>query len=140
MRKDYTSFVALTNRLVSKFGRQINLFKTTREAADNTKPWNGPQVWDDATASNQQSVMVDAVFIGDILPGTGGEVTGTVRATLSPFLTNLGSDIFLVAGSVTVDLKNFDKLLDNGILWNIDSVVSVKPGDVAVLYAIKVSR
>ena len=140
MKFDYTEFVELATELVSEFGRPVSLFSTTRQPSDSTKPWNGPQVWDDATATPEQLVQVDAVFIGDLLAGTGGTVTGSVRSTLGPFLTNLGNDIFLVSGSTTVELKNFDKLLDNNILWNIESVVSVKPGDTVVLYAIKVSQ
>ena len=140
MKQDYAEFVELADELVVEFGREISLFKSSRDAADSTKPWNGPQVWDDATARPDNLVKVDAVFIGDLLAGTAGEVSGTVRATLDPFLTNMGSDIFLVSGSSPVDLKNFDKLLDGSILWRIDSVVSLKPGNRVVLYAIKVSR
>lgn len=140
MKQNYTEFVELATELVSEFGRPVSLFKTTRAPSDSTKPWNGPQVWDDATATQQQLVQVDAAFIGDLLAGTGGTITGSVRSTLDPFLTNLGNDIFLVSGAAEVDLKDFDKLLDGTILWNIDKVVSIKPGDTVVLYGIGVSR
>lgn len=140
MTEPYPKFVALADRLITKFGKSVTLFNTTREPADETQPWNGPATWDDATASPEQKVTVTAVFIGELLAGTHGEITGVSRSTLGPYLTDVQGDIFLVSGSCPQNLANFDKLLDDGAVWNIDNVVTIKPANVAVLYAIQVSK
>jgi len=137
---DYQKFVAIADRLVGKFGRKVDLIRTSGAPADADRPWEGPEAWDDATAATKDRVRVTAAFIGRGIPLTQGRVSGQQQERSSTTLTQEGTDIFLVGGSVDADLLSFTKLIDKAQVWSIDKVVKIEPGDTVVVYVIEVHQ
>lgn len=140
MAFDYQEMVSVVDELLEEFGRDIVLKKTARAAADATEPWNGPVAWDDATASDQEMVTAKAVFIGRGMSLTQGRVAGQQQDRVGPTLTSEGTDIFVVSGSVGVDVKQFTRINDGKEVWGITKVVELKPGDTVIAYIAEVHQ
>ncbi len=140
MSFNYQEFVDLADELIEEFGRTVQLVRTDRPPADADKPWEGPDVWDDATADNKHKVEAKAAFIGRGISLTQGRVSGQQQERKGPTLTQEGTDIFIVSGSVPVDLSPFNKINDGDTVWYISKVVKLAPGDTVVAYVIEVHQ
>ncbi len=140
MAFDYSEMVGVVDELLAEFGREITLKKTARAAADTDEPWNGPTEWDDATASPNEMVKTTAVFIGRGMSLTQGRVSGQQQERVGPTLTTEGTDIFVVSGSVNVDVKQFTRINDGKQVWGITKVVELKPGDTVIAYIVEVHQ
>lgn len=129
---DYTALEATAKRLIERFGRSISFFKESETAADSDAPFDGPAPFDSDTAPAEQKIEnVKAVFVGAGDTKFQDELGGLIRH---------GSAGFLIYGSVSSELENFDVVVDGSDLWKIDNVEPLKPGDTNVIYGVEVSR
>lgn len=140
MAQDYTEFVELADELLEEFGRDVVLLNTQADPEDANKPWNGPLQFDNTTVPPSRRVEAKAVFVGEIVELTQGKASGQKTRTPDPFLTQFGTDTFLVSGSLNQDIRDFDVLVDGTEIWKIKNVATLKPGDTVVLYAIQVAK
>lgn len=140
MAFDYAEMVDVVDDLLSEFGREVLLKKTARPAAGAAEPWNGPSAWDDATASHNDMLRTTAVFIGRGMSLTQGRVSGQQQERVGPALTTEATDIFIVSGSVGVDIKQFTRMNDGKQVWGITKVVELKPGDTVIAYIVEVHQ
>lgn len=140
MAFDYSEMVDVVDDLLVEFGREVLLKKTARPASDSAEPWNGPSEWDDATATSNEMVRTTAVFIGRGMSLTQGRVSGQQQERVGPTLTSEGTDIFIVSGSVGVDVKLFTRINDGKQVWGITKVVELKPGNTVIAYIVEVHQ
>lgn len=121
---DYAELAAVAQELILEFGRPVSLRKvTTASAPDPSKPWVPGA---EATA--------DAVCVGVFLD--------TERSFLS------GEEIPEDQSIVLVDAKTLgavvpigkDRVVDGADVWEVVTVLTLRPADVALLYELRVKR
>lgn len=128
---DYAPITATASQLIAKYGRAITLQSESVTPADANAPWDGPAQWDDGTAAAERKVAATGVFVG---------AGATEFKDIAGGLIRRGKSGFLISGSLSVDVADFDSIKDGTDLWKIDRVETLKPGSDVVLYGVEVSR
>lgn len=125
---NYARAVAFAQKLIGKNGRLVTMQRLDATAADADKPWKGPGV-----PTVAQSVDTKAVF----LPHTGQDDLG--KFLVDAELLKRAEQVVIVAAG-TDDLEPFNQLSDTGVVWLIDWIRTLRPGDTSILYAIGLKR
>lgn len=131
---DYVKLQNTAIRLIKSNGREITLVKLDETAADSAKPWQGPTVVNDASAS----LVTRGVFVppntvrqfGLSSLGEGTEIEG--------LLTHSEQVIIIAQGDV--DVRDFSKVIDRGEEWGIIGYQVLRPGDLGILSFLGVRR
>lgn len=125
---DHTEFVELAQELIAEEGRAITLQTLGATPADATKPWRGPAA---------PTVTTDEDVIGVFLPISSMDDLGFIAK--DDDLLKRADQVLLVAPTM-VDLRNMDRVLDKSVVWKVEWVKVLEPGDQVILYAFGVCR
>jgi hypothetical protein len=120
---DYSRSVATANKLLTRFGRNI-----THKAI-------GESVYDPETSSSTPAEVNTTVKACDFdfKDKSGGQIYQ------SDSLVQIGDRYALVAPSVT-DISTADKLIIDGVTWNIINVKRLSPAGVNILFTVHIRK
>lgn len=127
MAADYSRFVALSVKMIDKYGRLVDVQRLSNASGDPDKPWDGP-----GTPTVAESKQVPAVFV----PASG---SGLGTDLVSEDLLKRAEQVALVAPT-DVNLETFNVIQDTGQRWKIEWVQVLRPGPIIVLYVFGVKR
>lgn len=125
---DHSDFIALAQELIAEEGRAITVQQLGATPADNAKPWQGPAT---------PTVTTDADVFGVFLPVSSLQDLGFKSE--DDDLIKRADQVILVPPT-TVDLRDMHQVLDKSVVWKIEWVQVLEPGDQVILYAFGVSR
>lgn len=125
---DHSEFVALAQELITFEGRAITLQTLSATPVDAAKPWNGPTA---------PTVATDVDTFGVFLPVASASDMGF--ASVTDDMLKRASQLILVAPTAT-DMRDMTRVLDKTVVWTIEWVQVLEPGDQLILYAYGVSR
>lgn len=123
---DYVKLAATAKRLIEASGRNITFRKLAQQLDSPTEPWRGGSTVRSTPELEEtvKGVLVDAV---------SGAKMGFLLEDQE--LINQISLVGLVAAdSSEEDLEIMDEVVDAGILYKVQRVDVLKPGDVKLLY------
>lgn len=123
---DHQHFAALALRLIEKNGRSVVFSKIDSTPVDASKPWKG---------SESNSIVLlesKAAFI----PRKGLELGIDF---VDDELLKKAEKVCLVAGGQAL-IESAHTMTDLGVIYKIDWVKELHPGDQSLLYAVGVSR
>lgn len=140
---NYTKLAATALKLIQKNGRTITLIRRSEVPATVGEPWKGAAdvaatVGDpDPDLTGKVGIEVSAVFVGRDDQELA-ELFGAVPLTE----VNRGLKVALIAGSDVSpeELTKFDAVIDSGDVWSIEAKDTLRPGPLAVLHRIVLSR
>lgn len=125
---DYARAVALAQRLINKNGRLITIDRLSSVPVDADKPWKGPGAPTvDATVSPKAVFLPHASLIDLGLFAKDDELLKRVE------------QVALIASDGVNDLSGFHRITDV-VMYRIDWVRALKPGDTVILYAMGIKR
>jgi hypothetical protein len=125
---DYARAVALAQRLINKNGRTITVEQLSSTPADPSKPWKGP-----GAPTVAASATPKAVF----LPVSSASELG-LFAKDDELLKRVEQLVLLAADGVNA-FDEFHRINDT-VVYRIDWVRALKPGDTVILYAMGIKR
>lgn len=123
---DYPELAVQVRDIIEGTGRSMAFIKNNETPTDANKPWRTYET------TPAQSVTAKAV-----------EDDATSEDVPDSFNVRDGDKMLYVSALAlgdTVDLTNFDAVIDNDERWSIVKVMPVKPGDVTLLYMAQVRR
>lgn len=125
---DHSDFLEMAREMIEEEGRSVTFRKLSKVALDAAKPWRGP-----GAPTALASVTTFAVFLPD--------GSGLGKVTEDNDLFKSSENVLLVAPPESgEDLEGYHVIDDTGERWKINICKTVKPADLAVLYAMGVSR
>ncbi len=124
---DLVAISATINRLISLHGRTVTLQQLDGLAADYSKPWKGP---------SEPAVSGSLICKGVFVPAQG-ESFG--REFVSDDLLNRCDEVLLV-GPQSQPLESVQQVVDRGLVWKINWIHTLQPGETILVYAFGVSR
>ena len=125
MAKDWSRLVALAERLIENYGREVTLYKKSNVFTDASKPWLGPV---DRISSDTISVTAKAVFIDGGMSETRKDEE-LIRRNKKKFIVFTETDI-----------RDFSSILDDGKIWQVDSISILKPGTTTIVFEVMVKQ
>jgi hypothetical protein len=125
---DYARAVALAQRLINKNGRTITVERLSSTPTDANKPWKGPSA---------PTVAGSAQPKGVFLPVSSASELG-LFAPDDELLKRIEQLVLIAADGVNA-FDTFHRISD-GVLYRIDWVRVLKPGDTVILYAMGIKR
>ena len=128
---DTAKAIATAQRLITADGRSVRLIRYNEIPTDTTKPWNGPG---DPRRTPRAFLDIDAVFV----PPSSASALGL--STEANDLIKRSSQILMMSGGASVDLLQYNEVLDDDKYWKIEFIETLKPGDEILLTFIGVSR
>jgi hypothetical protein len=129
---DYNEMADLALELLVGHGRPVVLVQVNTVAADPNKPWRGSETLLDG------QINATAVFVDP----TSGIDLGIKEMRGSDDSVKRGAEIALVAAreNSTEDLRDYDRMIDNGLIYKIDVCHLLSPGAIRLLYTMELSR
>lgn len=127
---DLTPILATAAALVKENGREVVFIKHNATLADANQPWEGPT---DARTTPAATATLDALFFN---PSSLAELGISFEST---DLVPRAEQIMLVIPG-TVNVEEFQEVLDGIIYWKIGHVEVFKPGTVNALAYVAVGR
>ncbi len=127
---DLTPILAEAAALVEENGREVTFIKHNSTLADAAQPWEGPV---DARTTPAETKKLDAVFFN---PATLAALGISFEST---DLVPRAEQIMMVIPG-TVNVEEFQEVLDGTIYWKIGHVEIFKPGSTTALAYIAVGR
>ncbi len=127
---DLTPILAEASILIQENGREVIFIKHNLTLADAAQPWEGPT---DARTTPDDTETMDAVFFN---PATLAALGISFEST---DLVPRAEQIMMVLPG-TVNLQDFQEVLDDGTYWKIGHIELFKPGSTAVLAYVAVGR
>lgn len=125
---DHSDFLELAREMIAEEGREVTFAKLSAGPADPDKPWKGA-----GAPTPIEPVTTLAVFLPD--------GSGLGKLTEDNDLFKTSENVLLVAPPVTGEnLEGYHIITDGGERWKINICKTVRPADLAVLYAMGVSR
>lgn len=131
---DFNRLAATAKRLIEANGRDITFEQSDRTPSDATKPWRG--VNQPNVAAGQATVTVKAA----VVPSTGGRF-GRTR-TADGDLVQTHDEVALVASDSLpsgVDLKQYDRVVDDTRSWRIVGVQELRPATKSVIFEVRLA-
>ncbi len=122
---DYTRMTATAKRLIEKNGRTVTLRHKVEADADGDRPW---------AETTGKSVEADAV--GVFLDYTLAEIDGEL-------IRRGDQKVLFAATSEELEgthVEDFDEVDDGGVIWKIQGVEPLCPGDTCLMYTMQVRR
>jgi len=124
---DYARAVALAQRLIDKNGRGITVQQLSATPADANKPWKG---------AGAPTVAAQATPKGVFVPASGNDLSSF---GIDNELLKRVEQVVLIAADGTNAFDEFHRISD-GVLFKIEWVRVLKPGDTVIIYAMGVKR
>ena len=120
----YTEMAATAEDLIKEFGRTVSVRKVTTGApADVAKPWV-------PGAEKTADTVTKGVFLETKRSFITGEVIPEDKSLVLLSAKNLGNIVPI----------GKDRLVDGSKVWEIDTVETLKPADIALLYELMVEK
>ncbi len=118
----YTEMAATAEELIKEFGRTVSVRKVTTGApADVAKPWV-------PGAEKTADTVTKGVFLETNRSFITGEVIPEDKSLVLLSAKNLGNIVPI----------GKDRLVDGSKVWEIDTVETLKPADITLLYELMV--
>lgn len=127
---DFLALLATAQSLLAANGRSVTFIRHNQTLADATKPWQGPA---DPRATPAASSVQSAVFVEP-----ASAVKLGVASEQSDLIMNSEQIMIVAAGSV--DLLQFQEVLDGTVYWKITTITSLRPGTTTVLSFVGLRR
>lgn len=127
---DLAPIIATAQRLITENGRSVTFIRHDETLADADMPWLGPT--DARTAPDATSVH-DAVFVE---PDSASQLG--LAHIQSDLIMNAEQILIVAQGSV--DLSQFQEVLDESVYWKITDIQTLRPGSTTVLSFVGVKR
>lgn len=129
---NYTKAAEVARKLLVANGRAVTLVKINRQAADPNMPWLG------AEGIPGTKVTVTAAFVD---PVSEKDLGRNLKRGPNDSIMR-GSQIGFISAQENpgVDLTKFDKMIDNGVVYTVDEIDLLKPGNVELMYSFRVRR
>ena len=127
-------------RLLQKHGRPVSLIKINRTAMDPNKPWRGSENIPDTT------VTVTAVFMDPVSEKDlgrelrRGDEENTDNITRGSQICFFAAWENLDSAGAPLDLTNYDRMLDHGVVYTLEEMHVLSPGTTKVMYEARVVR
>jgi len=132
MAINYTKAAATALKLLSANGRPVTLVKINRTPSDPNKPWEGSDNTPDTTVT-ATAVFVDPVSEKDLGRNLKrGPTDGITKGFQIAFIS--------AAENPGVDLSEYDRMIDNGVVYTVDEIDVLKPGNTILMYEFRVRR
>ncbi len=128
---DFAPLIATAQRLISENGRSVTLVEFDSAPADGSKPWKGAA---DPRAVPDAELTLDAVFVNP-----GGATSLGLSLETSDFIKR-SEQIMIISPGASVDLTEFEEVLDDAVTWKIQGMEILKPGAEVVVAFIGVRR
>jgi hypothetical protein len=138
---DYVKLAATALKLIEKNGRAVTLVKLSEVPANASEPWKGPASASvsvgepGALGAGKVGIEVIACFVSfsdTDLAELFGPANGVRRGQKT---------VFVAGDSVAPEeLRSFDRLIDGADVWSIESVDTLRPGDVSLLHYLVLTR
>lgn len=129
---DYAATAATAQRLLDKFGKEIEFIENPDDALDNSMPWNGQDV------SGDIPHVLKAVSVP---PNTVRQfgITGLSEGTEFKDATQFSEQVWIVYPGSTI-IKNLTAAIIDGVRYAVIVTQELKPADTTVLGFIVVRR
>ena len=127
---DLAPILATATALVKENGREVTFIKHNTTLEDITQPWEGPA---DARVTPAATATLDAVFFN---PATLAALGISFEST---DLVPRAEQIMMVIPG-TVNVEEFQEVLDGTTYWKIGHVEIFKPGGTVALAYVAVGR
>ena len=121
-------------RLIKDFGRPIKLSESTTELGDPAKPWGS--VGDSVTATTYRTT---GAFVTEMGSDLEARLSAVSRLVLSPVEVN-EARVFIAAKDLGVVPTTAMQVVDGERTLEVKKVETVAPGDVAIMYVLKVEN
>ncbi len=130
MALNYTRLADTAERLIEENGRTLTVLKGGEVVANPCKPY-GP----DATTGDLSYDLIGVIinFENEAFDGTL-IMRGDMRCLLAH------NSVVAVAGSGSVEIERFDRLLDGTEDWKIENVIKWEPGDTRIFYDLQLRK
>lgn len=140
---NYIKLAATALRLIEKNGRIVTLVRRSEVPANSNEPWKGAAdvaatIGDpDPDLTGKVGIEVSAVFVGQN-DAELAELFGAIPLTE----VKRGLKVALVAGSDVTpeELSKYDAMIDTGDVWSIDIVDTLRPGPLAMIHRLVLTR
>jgi hypothetical protein len=137
---DYVGLAATAERLIADAGRTITFVRMERNPVDSAKPWRSASTpANDSTSSitGKAENRLDAVAVM-VEPSSA---TKLGLSSMKAEEATRSEKIFIVArNAVDVDLDTYDTIVDSAVVWRIQFVEELKPGETSLLYFVGVRK
>jgi hypothetical protein len=123
---DYAELVATVRELILGTGRTVTFGRMSAAVADSAKPWK--------PGGTPDAVDTHATFV----PVGSAQDLGLM--IVDDELARRTSQVCLVAPHADADLRTFHTVTDSGVVWRIEWVQVLRPGDTELLIAMGVRQ
>lgn len=127
---DLAPILAEAAVLIKENGREVTFIKHNTTLADSAQPWEGPT---NARTLPASTVKMDALFFS---PSVAEKLGISFEST--DLMTRAEQILMVIPG--TVNVEEFQEVLDGSVYWKIGHVEIFKPGTVTALAYIFVGR
>ncbi len=127
---DLTPIIAIAQAEIEANGREVTFIKHNSTLSDANQPWEGPT---DARTSPDSTKKMFAVFFN---PATMARLGITFEQN---DLFPRAEQIMMVSPG-TVNVEEFQEVLDGGTYWKIGQIEIFKPGSLVALAYVGVAR
>ena len=134
MSDTYTRLRATALKLVTDFGRTIQISESTLALADPAKPWGSVS---DVTSTSTYSTY--GAFVQEDAGDLTARLSAVSRLVLSPVESN-DAQVIVAAEGLGVAPTTAMQLVDGGRTMEIKKVVTVQPGPVVIMYVLTVEN
>ncbi len=121
-------------RLITDFGRAIQLSESTTAPGDPAKPWGS--VGDTVTTKTYSTT---GAFVSEVGSDLEARLSAVSRLVLSPVEVN-EARVFIAAKGLGVVPTTAMQVVDGTRTLEVKKVDTVAPGDVAIMYVLKVEN
>lgn len=130
----YDSKVRKAVNRIAKYGRTVTFVKKSRTPADPNRPWAGGN-------GSDETVQFKCLFTDPVSEKALGTMFRRGDEENTDNVTRGGQMCFVAAGeNPTVDLTQYDRMLDGGYSYTMEEMQVLSPGDTRILYLFRVVK
>ncbi len=130
---DYPELAQEVADVIEGTGRDINFVRNSETPVDPAKPWRKYDT-DLSGADGTAGSDITAKAVQDMYTVEEQQDNQNIRLGDSKFYVSA-----LTLGA-SVDLREYDRVIDSGVSYSIVEITPIKPGDVNLLYILQVRR
>jgi hypothetical protein len=140
MAINYEKAARTALKLLTENGRPVQLVKLNTTPLDENMPWRGAQENLDVVLQ-ATAVFVDPVSEKDLgsseaLTNVGNETSVKTGFQIA-FIAALEN---LDANGVAEDLSQYNRLIDNGLVYRMTEIHTLSPGNTPLMYEVRLER
>ncbi len=137
MAKDYSRTAATALRLLTKFGRSVQLVKLSTKAFDDNFPWKGSETLPDTTIS-VTAAFVDPVSEKDL--GSAEIIQPETSVKMGVQIAFIAANENLDSNGDAVDLTEYHRMIDGGLVYRMVEIHTLSPGGTPLMYEARLER